>query len=276
MSSIETYEVNLDQRLSELKRGDPAYTAHIRLVLEAIVYARQLHGVDVPNSILDCGCGLGFMTAEIAKFFGAVGIDPSAKSISLAKAEHPHVSFYHASAESFPEKMLELNIPLFDQAVLNMVLHSVDDESALDILEGVKKCLKPEGAVILIIPTEAWLPQKLIEYAQDQDMEREPGIAWVNKMLHQKKVDMPVKIRNGKYYPSPVPIYNRAIEDYEKFLQTAGFGFKWNSYDHETGKLIDSQTLTYLDMNDYWISEQLYWRNRTLMMSFSLPDQPVE
>jgi len=270
--SFEAYEANLGKRLEELRRGDQSYGIHTQLVLQAIVYAGQLHGDNSPQRILDCGCGLGFMTAEIAKFFETTGIDPSDKSISLARKEHKDIRFYNSSAESFPEKMSRLGIPPFDQAVLNMVLHSVNDESALNILKGVRICLKPEGTIILIVPTEDWLVQKLIEYAQDQEMEREQGVAWVNAMLEQKKIDLQVRIREGTYYPEPLTIFNRTTEEYENFLRASGFGFKWNTYDTQTEKLLHSETLTYLDMNDYYVSDELYGRHRLLLMSFSLPE----
>lgn len=274
--SIEAYEVNLSKRLEELRQGDRAYSNHTQLCLQAIVYAGQLHGENGSQRVLDCGCGLGFMTAEIAKFCEATGIDPSDKSIALAKKEHPDVIFYNASAESFPKKMSELGIPPFDQVILNMVLHSVDNKTALNILRGVKKCLKTEGTVILVVPTKDWLVQKLIEYAQDQEMEKESGLVWVGTMLKKRKVNLPVKIRGGSYYPEPLTIYNRTTKDYEKLLKTARFGFKWNGYDLETGELISSENLTYLDMNDYFISQELYARNRLLMMSFSLREAPQE
>jgi SAM-dependent methyltransferase len=270
--SIEAYEGNLKIRLDELRRGDHAYDNHTHLILQAIIYSDQIHGEDdekYHHRVLDCGCGLGFMTKKIHKFFESTGIDPSDQSIKLAKKEHPGVQFYNASAENFSEMMQELKIPSFDHAVLNMVLHSVDDGTALEILKGVKKCLRPAGTIIMIVPNRDWLVQKLIEYAQDQEMTKEIGIPWVAKRLKQKLIELPVRISDGSYYPEPITIYNRSEDDYEMFLKEAGFGYKWETYDTKTNKLIKTEDHTYLDMNDYFISDQVYQRNRLLMMSFS-------
>ena len=271
LMSIEAYENNLVQRFEELKSGDQAYKAHTDLVLEAIIYASQLHGDSEKQRVLDCGCGLGFMTAEISQYFEVVGIDPSEKSINLAQKEHKEVKFYSTSAEKFPERMSELKIPLFDQAVLNMVLHSVDDQTVLNILTGVKKCLRPEGTIIIVVPTKDWLVDKLVNYAMDQGMQKKQGIDWILQIMEKKEIDLPVKIRGGEYYPIPLSIFNRELKDYEDILKRTGFGFKWETYDSQTKKLLHSENLTYLDMNDYFMSEVLFQRNRVLLMSFSLP-----
>lgn len=268
--SIEAYEKNLNVRLEELREGDPAYKLHERVIFDAIIFSNQLHGQDgVRTSVLDCGCGLGFITKNISKFYDAVGIDSSDSSINIAKREHSGVPFYVSNAEDFYKKMSELNIPLFDHVVLNMVLHSVDDIPALNILEGAYKCLKPSGTLIAIVPTQGWLVQKLIEYAQDQGMSQEVGIPWVSRQLSNRKVQLPVRITSGDYYPEPITVYNRSPETYENLLMSSGFGVDWESYDGESGKLMNTEHLPYIDMNDYFCSDVLFNRNRLLMVSFS-------
>ncbi len=42
MQNIESYERNLDFRLAEIKRGDPAYEVHTRAVAEAVNCALQI------------------------------------------------------------------------------------------------------------------------------------------------------------------------------------------------------------------------------------------
>ena len=114
--------------------------------------------------------------------------------------------------------------------------------------------------------------QKLIEYAQDQEMEREPGIAWVAKQLRQSKVELPVKIRGGKYWPEPITIYNRSLDEYGEMLKSQGYGVKLDSYWQETGEKYDSQVLPYWSLFDYFVNYELIHRNRELLMSFTLID----
>lgn len=269
MSNIEAYEGNLEARLQELKQGEQAYKLHYIVVAEAVIFAQEMHGEDGKQRIADFGCGLGFMTASLGQHFDVVGIDPSEKAISLAIQEHPETTFYNSDSESFFDMMTEQKVEPFDQALLNMVLHSVDDNSVSSILEGVRKCLKPEGTVILVVPTKDWLVQKLIEYAQDQHMERVPGIMWVGDKLERQEVTVPVKISGGEYYPEPLTFYNRTVEEYGTFLLNSGFCVRVNSFNTETEELIGSQTIPYWDLDDYTSRMLLESGGRRMLMSFA-------
>jgi len=274
MSSIETYEQNIDIRLEELRAGDPAYEIHRQAILEAILFSHDQHGYQHTPRILDCGCGLGFLTASFAKLgLDIEGIDPSEKNIDLARKEHENVPFWNSSAESFPQVMKDNNIELYDQAILNMVLHSVDDNTVKNILNNLKRCIRPEGALIIILPEQLWIAEKLIQYAKDQGMEKEPGIKWVEEQLEQDKITIPYKIRSGKYYPSPLTIFNRTLEEYGEMLDSEGYGVKFNHYSAETNDLICSYQVPYHCLDDYIGNVEL-WINtrRRLLLSFSLVD----
>ncbi len=239
--------------------------------MEAFVFAAELHGDKLPQRILDVGCGLGFMTKSLSNLGQeVVGIDVSEAAISLAKREHNGVDFYTESVESFSKKMEDLRIKIFDQAIFNMVFHSVNDNSVLDILNGIRKCIKPEGTILALVPTEEWLVYKLIDYAQDIGMDKEPGIAWVKKMLGGRQVKLPVKINSGKYYPKPLTIYRRSIDEYENLLKACNFGVRWDTHDGITGERTHSQILPSLDMFDYVANRALQDRKRILLMSFAL------
>lgn len=275
MSNIETYEQNLDIRLTELRDGDPAYELHRLAIQEAIIFSHDQHGYTHTPRILDCGCGLGFLTASLGQHavFEIEGIDPSEKSIEIAKKEHSNVSFWHSSAESFPKIMEENNIELYDQAILNMVLHSVDDDTVINILRNLKKCIRPEGTLIIVTPGDDWIAYKLAEYAKDQGMNKKKGIPWVRKQLLKEKISIPYKIRNGEYYPEPLTIYNRKLEDYGEMLISEGYGVRISIYSEETNEKIGSIFKPYHILEDYIANVELWLiRNRELLMSFALEE----
>jgi len=277
MSNIEAYEMNLPQRLEELRKGDQAQTWHYHAIVSAMAYAAHVHGQPEEQArTLDVGCGLGFLSKNFSDFdLNIVGIDPSSEAIALATQEHKGLEFYTSSAEQYPAIMQEKGIKLFDNAILNMVLHSVDDQTAINILKGVYDCLVPEGTVILIVPTEYWLPDALIKYALDQNMEKEPGLAWVRQQLRQSPVLLPYKIRNGEYYPSPINVYQRTRERYGELLLQSGFKVPWASYDDATGKHLGTITLPYLDLMDYSSVCELLDRYRTILLSFAFAKDDV-
>jgi SAM-dependent methyltransferase len=276
MTNIQTYERNLEYRLTELQKGDKAYELHQFAIQEAIIFVSDLKGESHQQRILDCGCGLGFTSAQLYELSEKViGIDPSKKAIELAKKEHKYISFYQASAESFSNIMQELNLNLFDQGILNMVLHSVNDESVLNILKGVKKCLKPEGAIHIIVPTQKWLIRKLVEYAQDLEMERESGIEWVEDKIKQDKIEIPVKIRGGEYYPDSLIIYNRTLEDYGNMLRDVGFGVTLKKYINGTNDLGSTEILPFWKLFDYTMNCELKNKKRELLISFNLLENKI-
>jgi len=272
MGTIQAYEANLENRLAELRQGDDAYKMHLHSIQEVVAYAHNLHSGTNETRILDCGCGLGFASAWLNHLgLDVVGIDPSEKSISLAKQEHPNIPFHQASAESFPDMMPELGLEPFDQAILNMVLHSVDDSSVLNILRGVRKSLRPEGAIHLLVPTQEWLVQKLQEYAEDEEMEESDRTTWILEMLKKKELRLPVKIRGGEYYPEPLVLYNRTIDDYGRMLEAAGFGVRINYY--YEGKNEPYQTIVpYLLPDDELVNYDLAYRQRKILVSFTLAE----
>lgn len=265
MSSLEAYERNLEQRLIELRAGDPAHKLHTLSVLETLIYAMDSFPIQRKNRrILDVGCGLGFLTKEVSKISNTeiVGIDLSKKAISLAKNEHSGVIFQVADAITYRDTLL------FDYAILNMVLHSVDDQTAFGILSGIHHNLKVCGGLIMIVPTRDWLMQKLIEYAQDKGMQRIPRILWVQDQLEKKLVELPFKIHGGEYYPEPITIYNRTPEDYGNMLLQTGFGVDEGEYTMD-GEHVSTVRYPYYNPWDYLCTYKLKHRERLTMLTFA-------
>jgi SAM-dependent methyltransferase len=265
--SVSEYEKNLRTRLEELRQGDRAYNLHGLVIDEAIIFSIDHCGASDNPRILDVGCGLGFMTNRINRYWNAVGVDISGKAIELARTEHPDTAFYTSSVESFPKIMKDKGIEPFSHALLNMVLHSVDDETANNILVGVGKCLKPQGAAIAIVPTEKWLMQKLIEYAQDQEMQKAEGIEWVRKQLLEKQVTIPVKIAGGDYYPEPITVYNRTLDDYAHLFKESGFGLYVHTYDDKM-EPIDTEEIPFWTISDYTAHFENIHRLRWSLLTF--------
>lgn len=260
------------QRLKELRQGDPAYSLHEAALMEVVVPALDYYPRK-PRRILDMGCGLGFMTPKFAQLGGveAVGVDPSKLAISLAKKEHRGVKFYAKPAESFSHDMPALGERPFDIAVLNMVLHSVDDTTALRILRGVHQCLNPGDMIAIVVPTPLWLMRKLIEYAKDQNMEKVTGVNWVRNMLANQCVELHVKISDGKYYKNPITVFNRSFEEYVDLFQRSNFGIELAVLDDE-GHILDRRGLPCLEITDSFSNGELADRKRLLIKSFALPN----
>jgi SAM-dependent methyltransferase len=275
MSNIDTYEGNLPQRLEELRTGDPGQILHEAAIVEALVYSHEAHGYEHTPRVLDCGCGLGFLTSSLLMHnIDVTGIDPSQKSIEMAINEHGNnIPFYKSSAEEFPKIMKEEGIEPYDQAILNMVLHSVDDDTVMKILESLRECLKPEGTIIVIVPDDEWIVNKLIEYALDQEMDEEEEENWITEQLLKKEISLPYRINSGVYYPEPLTFYNRQLNYYAEMFRSAGYGVRMSRCLSETGEEIDSVVLPY-DILGYYSANMSLWlgTSRILLMSYALID----
>ncbi len=272
MSSFDAYNHNLSTRLSELRQGDIAYELHARAILETLPYVSSSAQETNHQRIVDVGCGLGFLAVRLASWPDShvVGIDPSNEAIELARKEHestPNLDFYAASAQKFPGRMEDLGEPLFDRAIVNMVLHGVDDEEGKKILSGVREMLVRHGILTLIVPGRDWLVQKLIEKAQADGMAREEGIAWVANMLRQEAVELEVGIHGRAAYEHPITIYNRSLTDYAELLISSGFGVTVDEVNAKTDEVVKRLPRAFVEWGDHTNGYDLSKRDRHILMT---------
>lgn len=113
-----------------------------------------------PAAILDYGCGDGLMTSYLKRFFPAAavsGIDPSLRSIELARRRHPGIGF---------ECVQSLELPLvsaaYDLVVASGVIHHIPLAEHRRALNGIFRVLKPGGWFFLdemnpFNPLSAWV-----------------------------------------------------------------------------------------------------------------------
>lgn len=271
--NLEAYEANLEVRQRQLQTGqDKAYEQIAWSITEAILLAQENSPDKGSCRIIDVGCGLGYVSSEIRRIPGSevVGIDPIQKAVEQARLNHPDLKFYQSRAQDFLRTMLTNGEPHFDHSVLNMVLHSVPDEEVVDILAGLKPCLRPYGSINIVVPTQKWLQTKLIEVAKGQNMTQEMGVPWVHQQLKKTQVEIPISTTDGEHWPYPVTVYNRTLDDYANMLYETGYGISYEYIDEEAGT---SETI----WQPFWIPDdnmfnyEMSKRERVLLMSLSLP-----
>lgn len=92
--------------------------------------------------VLDYGCGIGMVTAELTKSFEeVVGFDPSEASLQLAKGRVPKARFIKDPAEAKDAH--------FGLVVMSGVLHHVPPQERDDLLRTAHAKLRPQGQLVV-------------------------------------------------------------------------------------------------------------------------------
>ncbi|MEZ5169437.1 MAG: glycosyltransferase [Acidimicrobiia bacterium] len=133
--------------MADVERDHWWFRAKRRLVARELARAGVRHG-----RLLDAGCGTGATVNELAipDYGLAVGIDPSAHALDLARADRiAGPEFLRATAES---------VPVADDSVdvltsLDVIEHLDDDVS---VLVEYGRVVRPGGTVILSVPAYRW------------------------------------------------------------------------------------------------------------------------
>jgi SAM-dependent methyltransferase len=107
-----------------------------------------------PSTLLDAGCGIGTFSSRLTAITkNVVGVDPSGKSIAIARSlNDSSTQFVQDTIEQFAMT----SHARFDMVVANMVL--MDTLSLSDFLLSCRKLLNSEGAFVFSITHPCFWP----------------------------------------------------------------------------------------------------------------------
>ena len=107
------------------------------------------------TKVLDAGCGTGLFSAMLArKGAKVVGIDPSGRSIEIAKSlPAGQAIFIQSTMEGFPSE----NLPTFDTVVANMVL--MDVLCLESFLAACRRVIADDGKFLFSITHPCFWPE---------------------------------------------------------------------------------------------------------------------
>ena len=107
------------------------------------------------TSLVDVGCGTGWLTAVLARHAReVVGVDISKESIRIAQrdVQKTNVNFVHAPIAIFAKS----HSLFFKSAVANMTLGTVGKLSA--VLAAISRCLQNGGVFVFTVPHPCFWP----------------------------------------------------------------------------------------------------------------------
>lgn len=113
-----------------------------------------LKDLHVSPSIIDIGCGTGWLTIRVAEYSKyVVGVDPSVKSIEIAKSHNSNesTSYFKGTIEEYSHSG-----QIFDTAISNMAVSCSPDLASL--LVASRQALKKNGLFLFTIPHPCFWP----------------------------------------------------------------------------------------------------------------------
>jgi 2-polyprenyl-3-methyl-5-hydroxy-6-metoxy-1,4-benzoquinol methylase len=202
----DAWEMNFPYRREELEtRGDKTYWEVLVPAFRSIVQA-----ITPRETVLDTGCGLGYLTNEIAPEVKEItGIDISYKLIEFARGrfKNRNARFVHASIIDFQKENPDR---LFDICIANMVFHNIQylDEN----IKAIRQLLKPRGVLLFSIPHPSFWYSSRPYFDKDS-------------FFYEKEKDyqVPFKLRNFEQHPCPITYWHRSLEHYSDILKKNGF-----------------------------------------------------
>lgn len=156
---VREWDLLADRRRQEIVEGlDSSFRDTLLPAVKEEV--RTARARSASTSLLDVGCGTGELTAELHSLVESlIAIDPSLRSIELARELAPHVTFEASDLRGF----MAANTQQFNLAVANMVLMNVLDLESF--LQDLVTVLKPRGGLIATI-THPWTWPRYWAYEQ--------------------------------------------------------------------------------------------------------------
>jgi 2-polyprenyl-3-methyl-5-hydroxy-6-metoxy-1,4-benzoquinol methylase len=198
-NNINPWDENVPYRIKELEtRGDRTYWE-----LLVPLFIDDLKKFALNSKVIDVGCGLGFLTNEIASCSEKViGIDTSNESIKYAKNKFSkkNIEYINISILDFQDKNLH-----FDVCIANMVFHNISNLE--ENIKAIKKILNKRGLLFFSIPHPAF-------WYSSRKFEKSPSFEYLKKCVYT----VPFQIKGYEQHPCKINYCHRPFEFYHELI----------------------------------------------------------
>lgn len=192
---------NVEIRSKDLENGTDY--SYIRVIMPWVL--ERIEELAISESrILDVGCGCGYLTNNIYNrgFKKIDGIDISEHSIRYASQKYPQISFIHGDINTYKTTYD------YDLCIAVMTVNNVYD--AQRFFSALKKILKDNGKVILVLPHPCFWPKHHLKENEYNYMNETPY-----KFIFSTK--------GRKDYSSNVLFFHRTLETYLNYIRNENF-----------------------------------------------------
>lgn len=196
-----SWDANVQIRAADLEQEtDYSYTH----VIKPWVLDQVLRHTTEDSSILDIGCGCGYLTHAVYQCsrHKIEGIDLSSASIAYAQNKYPAISFSCQDICTISARQ-QYDLCLAVMTLNNMPFIKV-------FFSSVKKLLQPHGRIIIVIPHPCYWPSK---HLADKEY----------SYLQEKAYEFTFSTKGRADYASHILYFHRPLETYLRNIQEAGF-----------------------------------------------------
>jgi len=184
------WDKNAHERHDDIKSGNDK--TYVEIITPSIVdmIKREFKS---NISILDAGCGSGYLTNEISKHYcNITGIDISEIFISIARNEYPNLTFHNKDIYDidFEEK--------YDLCLATMVIHNLPCLTVF--LKKIFSALKKDGFLLVTTLHPSFWPRERIKNFDYSENERE--------------YQVPLRGRSDRTYSSLLSYFHRTLNAY--------------------------------------------------------------
>lgn len=147
------------------QNSNPRYH-HAYLVTPLLEMLSQIKASqNTPLRVLDLGCGNGSLSHLLAQHdYEVLGLDNSEQGIAIAKTSFPDCKFIEADIYDLPDANL---FNTFDIVIaVEVIEHLLYPK---ELVRYAKKCLKPDGRLILTTPYHGYLKNLIIALTGKMD-----------------------------------------------------------------------------------------------------------
>lgn len=131
------------------ERGEGHRIRTLKWGFEYLLYTNHIAsmiGSFSPSSVLDVGCGDGYLLGNLGNIPQRVGVDLNSHALSFARAFFPDVEFRNCDVSEISEN--------FDVVCAIEVLEHVPDDAVSNFLQTITARLKPGGVLLISVPTK--------------------------------------------------------------------------------------------------------------------------
>ena len=148
--SEEEYYEQLFTKNLKWSSPNPNYEEELRWKIIKIFVEKGITSLkgNEPVSILDLGCGRGWLTNLLSKYGTTTGIEPVKPVVEYAEKLFPEINFLVGNSKT----ILKNNRNTFNFVVSSEVIEHVPDVEKANFIDDIANLLKPDGFLVLTTP----------------------------------------------------------------------------------------------------------------------------